>query len=369
MAGCKNCFNGCVDITPDKCVKYTGLAIPLLGIEEGETYTLLEIERIITDRLLSLMDGTSIRPDVNLDVCSLIRGYFTPSPYPPTLVDLTNAINLIICRLNDKVDSLKSAMDILEGDYEVDCIAVHTTEGTHLTLQAAIDKICELVLRVESIESSIENYVLISNVDSYIAAYLSGLGDSKMSSKMVPYAAVEYYGDPSGKFDVSGAGLTGTPWEKIYLCNGKNGTPDKRGRIAVGVTNGMGGDGFNPVVDPAVAGNPTYSLSTLQGSNKVTLSVSELPIHSHLATSTVNDPGHNHILNDSDKGGNHGHYDRNTVSSGANDPQYLGPSSNGAMNDSTTGITVSTSINNSGSGEAHSNIPPVLACYYIMYIP
>jgi len=34
----------------------------------------------------------------------------------------------------------------------------------------------------------------------------------------------------------------------------------------------------------------------------------------------------------------------------------------------TTGITVNP-VGTSGNNEAHNNIPPVLACYYIMYIP
>jgi len=34
-----------------------------------------------------------------------------------------------------------------------------------------------------------------------------------------------------------------------------------------------------------------------------------------------------------------------------------------------TGITVSTSNADAGSNWAHSNIPPVYACYYLMYVP
>lgn len=30
---CTNCFNGCTEITSDKCVRYTGTNIPELGIQ------------------------------------------------------------------------------------------------------------------------------------------------------------------------------------------------------------------------------------------------------------------------------------------------------------------------------------------------
>ena len=39
---CSNCFNGCAEITSDKCVKYTGADIPALGISYGDT--LLHVE-------------------------------------------------------------------------------------------------------------------------------------------------------------------------------------------------------------------------------------------------------------------------------------------------------------------------------------
>ncbi len=45
MSECNNCFNNCVEIVSDKCVKYTGEDIPLLGIEKGDTLAQV-IERI-----------------------------------------------------------------------------------------------------------------------------------------------------------------------------------------------------------------------------------------------------------------------------------------------------------------------------------
>jgi hypothetical protein len=39
---CTNCFNGCSEITSDKCVKYTGADIPALGIQNGDTLEFVE---------------------------------------------------------------------------------------------------------------------------------------------------------------------------------------------------------------------------------------------------------------------------------------------------------------------------------------
>ena len=36
---------------------------------------------------------------------------------------------------------------------------------------------------------------------------------------------------------------------------------------------------------------------------------------------------------------------------------------------SSSTATGTVTVNNTGSGEAHENIQPVLGCYYIMYIP
>ena len=100
---CGGCFTGCVDVTSDQCIKYTGEDVPLLGISNGDT-------------LLSVIDA--------------------------------------------------------------------------------------------------------------ITSFLSRKSDSfRMYSVMIPYAAMPYYGDLN-YFSVTGAGLTGTMWEKVYLCNGNNGTPD-----------------------------------------------------------------------------------------------------------------------------------------------
>ena len=183
---------------------------------------------------------------------------------------------------------------------------------------------------------------------------------------MVPFTVVEYYGSLTGNFDATGAGLG--LWDKIYLCNGNNGTPDKRGRVPVGVTSGMGGGALSPVVDPAL-GNPAYALLGAQGTNSVVLTTNQIPSHTHPATavSTPTDPGHTHTLkykngfSDPDESG--------AV------PDYMdqaGTKSASAVTEAAlTGITVATTVTvaSAGGGLSHPNFQPGLGCYYIMYIP
>jgi microcystin-dependent protein len=176
---------------------------------------------------------------------------------------------------------------------------------------------------------------------------------------MVPYTAVEYYG-PLTNFDAGGVGIAGLGWDKVYLCNGANGTPDKRGRLPVGVTFVPGGGAYTIEVDPAF-GNPNYTLSMMQGVNDVVLSGNQIPAHTHAAAVVVTDPGHFHtISNQSDNDAGSG-----KVAVGGNVPEGTNPVTDSA----TTGITVSVTNSSFGGGLSHTNIPPVIACYYIMYIP
>ena len=58
MSNCNNCFNGCTEIVSDRCVKYTGIAIPSLGIQTGDTLSF--VEQALSTFLLSALNGTGI---------------------------------------------------------------------------------------------------------------------------------------------------------------------------------------------------------------------------------------------------------------------------------------------------------------------
>lgn len=78
-------------------------------------------------------------------------------------------------------------------------------------------------------------------------------------------------------FDSTGLGLTGTRASGYAICNGNNDTPDKRGVTAVGAVNvPSNGAGGLPV---GVVTN--HNVGDVFGSEKVVLSVPQLPNHTH----------------------------------------------------------------------------------------
>jgi len=364
MSNCNNCYNGCAEIVSDQCVKYTGVDIPELGIENGDT--LAHVEEQITSYLVDAIDGTGIKLTIDpLIICNLVNQYLPVCASCTTIsvLDIVTALIKAACDLQTQVNVLDGRIDVIEANYTVGCLTgVTATSGTHAILQAVITKLCTVEASLAALALNVStNYVKLADLNSLIAAYLATLAPvTQQSQKMVPYTVVEYYG-PLTNFDAGGVGISALGWNKVYLCNGANGTPDKRGRLPVGVTNVPGGGAFNPIVDPAISGNPTYTLGMTQGQNTVVLSVAQMPTHTHAASVVVTDPGHFHtISNQSDDEAGSG-----KVAVGGNPPEGTNPVTDSA----TTGISVTVTNASQGASAAHTNIPPVLACYYIMYIP
>ena len=359
---CSNCYNGCAETFSDQCVRYTGVDVAVLGIKTGDS--LSYVEQALITFLTSTLDGTGIKLTIDpAIICEIVNKNIVTCE-DLTLVNLLNALIKAICELDTRLTAVEADFAALEDDYTVGCLTgVTATSGTHAILQAAITKLCGLELEIDAVALDLDtNYVKLADLNSLIAAYIASVGTStKYYNRMVPNTVVEYYGPIAGRFDVSGAGFG--DWEKIYLCNGNNGTPDKRGRVPVGATSGMGGGVLNPAVDPAISGNPSYNLLSTAGSNTVTLSVTQIPSHTHVATatSTVTDPGHTHSIPYLDKG---------NPGDGTSTIDFSGPTTF-STNSATTGITVSTSVvnNSTGGGLPHPNYQPGLGCYYIMYIP
>jgi microcystin-dependent protein len=369
---CRDCYNGCIETVSDKCVKYTGIDVPLLGILKGDS--LSYVEQAIITFLGSVLDGSGIK--INLDesvYCNLVSQYL-PTCQDVTALDLFKAIVQAACNLQEQVNTLDTRVDTIEANYTVNCLTgVTSTSGTHAIVQAVITKLCEINTSLAALSTNVStNYVKISDLNSYIAAYLASQATAtRYYTKMVPYTVVEYYGSLSF-FDATGAGITNTEWEKIYLCNGLNGTPDKRGRVPVGAIVGVPGGSLAPAVDPAAdpTFNPNYDLGDVAGANKVTLTIPQIPIHSH----GVTDPGHSHVLA----------VNVTTNASPLTSGQYLAKTRNAATDNDydlqnalsgtpnvgkVANSNSDISIQNTGSGQAHDNKQPALACYYIMYIP
>jgi microcystin-dependent protein len=363
---CSNCYNGCVETISDQCVRYTGVDVPILGIKTGDS--LSYVEQALITFLTSTLDGTGIILPINPQIICEIVSKNLVSCEDLSLPNVISAIIKAVCELDTRVTALEDDFAALEASYSVGCLTgVTGSSGTHAILQAVITKLCGLEVELDALSLNVStNYVKLSDLNSLIAAYLTSVGTStKYYNRMIPYGVVEFYGSLTGKFDGTGAGIVGTDWEKIYLCNGNNGTPDKRGRVPVGATTGMGGGSFNPAVDPGVAGNPSYALLGTAGSNTVTLSATEIPAHSHLATATVTDPGHLHTIAYA-----HGEADQNEPGTSGDLMDMNGiKSSSTSTNTAVTGVSVAVSVGSTGGGLAHANYQPGLGCYYIMYIP
>lgn len=372
---CQNCYNGCADIISDKCTKYTGNNVPELGIENGDS--LFSVQQSIFSFLLSVINGTTIKPEINQDyICDKISQYLGEQEL--TLPNIINAILQTACDLQIQVTEVKNSVNAINTTYTLECVSgVTDNTDTHEVLQAVITKLCNVDTALTALALNLStNYVKLSELDALIADYLSGGSTStKLYNKMVPYTVVEFYGDLTGKFDSTGAGIG--DWEKIYLCNGNNGTPDKRGRVSVGATSGMGGGTLDSSVDPSISGNPNYSLGTKYGVNTVVLSTAQIPSHNHAAVSTATSTEHSHYIAGV-TGSNVSLTSSTPISmDSSGGSQYTDYLLSGTSTDATIGktspatlsVSVTTSITANGGGLGHNNVQPSIGCYYIMYIP
>lgn len=372
---CSNCFNGCAEIVSDQCVRYTGVDVAILGIKNGDS--LSYVEQALIEFLTSTLDGTGINLTINpAIICDIVNKNLVACE-DLTLPNVISAIIKAVCELDTRLTTLEGDFAALEGPYTVGCLTgVDSNSGTHAILQAVITKLCAHIVDFDAFVLDVEtNYVKKSELCALVAACTPPAPPASYKDRMVPFTVVEYYGTISGNFDTSGKGLGA--WDKIYLCNGSNGTPDKRGRVGVGVTdNTMGGGPMNPAVNPSVAGNPTYTLLGAQGANSIVLTTAQIPAHTHTTDPQISDPGHTHFTVLSGTGvtitattpiakeKTYGDNSSYLLAGAAGTPDI------GITNSKTTGITITDkAISSTGGGLAHPNFQPGLGCYYIMYIP
>jgi hypothetical protein len=80
MSNCDNCYQGCAETISDKCIKYTGIDIPQLGIVKGDSLAVVE-QKIFNH----LRVGTGIVIDLSgISICSIMQDYLPASQdYPP----------------------------------------------------------------------------------------------------------------------------------------------------------------------------------------------------------------------------------------------------------------------------------------------
>jgi microcystin-dependent protein len=373
---CTNCYNGCAEITSDKCVKYTGVDIPDLGISNGDT--LLHVEQQIISYLQTTLDGTGIFPEIPSNViCDLVQSNL-PVSGPLTLNDYLTGVIETLCDLENRILSLENQNP--NTLYDVDCLSPSSNTDTHEVLQSVIYKVCSLSTQLADFVTYVDaTYVKISDINTYIQNYLDSQPTEQLvSNRMVPYSIVAAAGGFNflSNFDISGAGIG--DWDRIFLCNGQNGTPDLRGRALIGVTTGMGGGQLDTAVDPTEPGNPNYEIGSTHGSNSIALNGNQIPPHTHTAnaTSTVTPESHSHLT-----------VGPNTAGTGLNNLDPIEPSNTGGGNtgyalrsstgnpvagktsDQSLSVNTNVTIGNTGGGLGHPNYQPGRGVYYITYLP
>lgn len=386
MSNCSNCYNGCTEIVSDRCVKYTGIDVPVLGIKTGDSLSF--VEQALITFLTSTLDGTGVKIDLGTTVvCNLVQQYL-PTCKDLDIVDISKALIEAACDLQEQVDAIDATLNTLNADYTIGCLTgVTASSDTHAIVQAVINKLCQVQVDLTALALNVStNYVSVNDIDAYIQAYIDGQASSTLvSNKMVPYTVLPYYG-PLSNFNGSGAG-TGD-WLNIYLCNGNNGTPDLRGRVLVGATSGMFGSALDPAVDPAIAGNPSYTLSgslpplfpSVTGVNQVTLNATQIPSHTHAISTTVNvtETAHRHKFSDDTNGPTNALRVDNDILPVNTTPTNAPISGTGegagriyetSAQLAGVAVEVEASAAVTGGGLSHLNYQPGAACYYIIYIP
>lgn len=173
---------------------------------------------------------------------------------------------------------------------------------------------------------------------------------------------IMYYGTLTGNF-VNGVGVG--EYDGWALCDGRNNTPDLRGRFVVGSTNSSGNGPYVNTErnrpDYIVSDSVGRGIDSVGGLKEVVLTLDELPEHDHPGTVTSTDGAHNHSLQRPD-----GCYD--LTLSGESGCYFAKPndsfstSSDGAHNHDAN-------ITSQGGGDAHENRPPYYTLAYIMKLP
>jgi hypothetical protein len=343
MANCVDCFQNCADRhTTDRCVEYTGEDIPLLGICKGDT--LFEVEVIIIEKLLTLTDGTGILlSDLTID-CDFLEDILDGEDQ-----NLANIIQMLVtasCTLRELIQDIQ---DEIDEPFVVDapCLTLPSDPTRDDILAATANKLCLVSTDVAAIKA---DYVKASELCTAVAACVAD--NPQENTKMPKYVALPYLG-PLTVFDSTGAGLAAFGYDKVYICNVKNGTQDMRGRDSVGANINVVGPALDAAVDPATPANAGYSFAqnTKKGTYTDTLSVIQIPAHTHV----VNDPGHVHPVDI-------GSFMRPC---GSSCTPVIEPGTGISTDSAVTGIT----LGSTGGSQPHNTTQPSFGVVWIVYIP
>ena len=230
----------------------------------------------------------------------------------------------------DRSNRVDASKGVLLKDWEA-LYAVHEVGGdsTRISFQ--------IVVWSGAVFHAPSNWLLVAVVNSDDNTLRLGSG--------VTVAAASSYASRHGSSLPRGAIImwTGsTAPDGWALCDGSNSTPDLRGRFILATGNG--------------AGLSPRGLGDKGGVEKHKLAVDEMPSHSH----SVNDPGHLHNWTGSRQlAGTDDHNNTSEFSKGDRSTQDVVSKNTDSRS---TGIT----LNSSGSGSPHENMPPYYALAFIM---
>ena len=347
---CTDCLNNCNGIrTSDRCVEYTGEDIPILGICNGDS--LYEIEVIVLEKLQELADGTGV------DLSGVTIGC-------DFLTDILNGDDKNLANLMQMLITANCTLRMLVQDLQDEISTTFTVAAPCLTLganptrddilAATVTKLCSVSTDVAAIKA---DYVKASTLCSAVAACLSN-SSSQEYTKMPKYVAMAYMG-PLSVFDSTGKGLSAFGYDKVYICNGNNGTQDMRGRVAVGANINVVGPALDSAVDPSVTANAGYNFAqnTKKGAYTDTLTISSLAAHNH----TVSDSGHTHSFTQTHANAYTGSPTSIIAGSGSVSPS--------AYTFNTASATTGVTVNSSGGGQPHNNTQPSFGVVWIVYLP
>ena len=166
MSNCSNCYNGCTEIVSDRCVKYTGIDVPVLGIQTGDSLSF--VEQALITFLTAAMDGTGVKINLaGIDVCELVQKYL-PTCGDLSILDISKALIEAACDLQEQVDAIVAELAILNGDYTIGCLTgVTASSDTHAIVQAVINKLCQIQVDLTAITLELHTqYVRYDELDA-----------------------------------------------------------------------------------------------------------------------------------------------------------------------------------------------------------
>lgn len=215
---CTNCYNGCVEIIADKCVKYTGSDNAELLISSGDS--LYVIEQILIEKVASFLDGTGITITIPAeDYCPVVTTYL-PEGVVPNAEQLFRALVKGLCYVHGLAFATAENVTAINAEYTMGCVTGSGTSGVHTVVQAVIDSLCLTKTDLDALALDLEtNYVKLADFNTLAASYqasLPGLVAKNMTTgqrdaMVSPAAGLIIFNTTTSKLNV----YTGSAWQVI----------------------------------------------------------------------------------------------------------------------------------------------------------